>query len=114
MFAFNEDGQFEAKLNGITFVCENVEESYEDTAEEIADAYSQRLDDIIAFMLDEGFEDCFGELSPEEIREGLGAPIVDLDNSTVTYPDHTFDDEHIISFEFDGILEEFYYFEVDG
>lgn len=65
-------------------------------------------------MIDEGISDFFGNLSPEKIIKALGTPVVDLNKGTVTYLEHTFDDVHIIEFEFTGLLDELFYRNIDG
>ena len=114
MFKKNDLGEYEMKIKGIRFVCEEPDEGFEDAAEKIAECYKARLSAIAQFLLDNGIEECFGELTPEQIVKSLGAPIIDLSAGTVLYADHGFDDDSIIEFEFDGILEEFDYLSIDG
>lgn len=114
MFVKNNDNEYEAEINGIKFICENADDTIENTAAEIAEVYESRLDDIAQFMIDEGISDLFGELSAEKIIRSLGKPVIYLDSSLVTYPEQTLDDIHIIEFEFDGLLDEFSYLSIDG
>ena len=114
MFTLNDNNEYEVKINGISFVCESVEEGFEETAASIAEVYESKLNDIAEFMLEEGISDFFGELTPEQIIKSLGTPTIDLERYLVTYLEHTFDDEHIIEFEYDGLLDEFFYLSIDG
>ena len=115
MFRKTDGNDYEAIINGITFICDEVLDDYEDTARDIADAYKDKLGDIADFMLDDGqIGDFFGEISREKLIRSLGSPMISLDNNTVTYCEHKLDDEHIIEFEFDGILEEFSDLVIDG
>ena len=114
MFVLSRDGEYEAQFNDIRFVCETVEDDFEEMAVKIAEVYEDRLEQIAGFMLEEGITDFFGELTEEKIIASLGAPTIDLGRGLVTYLEHTFDQEHIIEFEFDGILDELFYLNIDG
>ena len=41
---------------------------------------------------DEGITDFYGELTPQEIIDSLGTPIIDLERYVVAYCEHTLDD----------------------
>lgn len=71
MFTLNENNEYEAEINGIKFVCENLEEDYEEAAAKIAEVYESKLDTIAQFMIDDGISDYYGELTPQEIIESL-------------------------------------------
>ncbi len=114
MFKLNENEEYVAELNGVRFICESVEDGFEETAKQIAQCYEDKLQDIAEFMLEEGIEEVYGELDAEQIIDSLGAPLVDLDRELVVYLEHTLDEEHIIEFEFSGILDELFYLNIDG
>ena len=114
MFTLNENNEYEAEINGIKFVCESVEEGFEETAANIAKVYESKLDSIAHFMIQEGISDFFGELTPQKIIKSLGKPTIDLGRYLVTYLEHALDDEHIIEFEYDGLLDELFYLNIDG
>lgn len=114
MFTLNENNEYEAEINGIQFVCESPWEDYEETAVKIAEVYERKLDSIAQFMIDEGITDFYGELTPQEIIDSLGTPIIDLERCVVAYCEHTLDDEHVIEFEYDGILDELFYLSING
>lgn len=114
MFTLNENNEYEAEINGIKFVCESVEEGFEETATNIAKVYESKLDSIAQFMIQEGISDFFGELTPKKIIKSLGKPTIDLGRYLVTYLEHTLDDVHIIEFEYDGLLNELFYLNIDG
>ncbi len=57
----------------------------------------------------------FGQFSPDEMKEKLGKPVINYDNGQVNYFEHSFDDMHIITFEFlDDEFSELQYFSIDG
>ena len=115
MFKKNQYDEYEAVINGLTFVCEE-EPSKEDeeTAEKIASVYKSKLKEIAEFLLDCDIEEFFGEMSEEELISSLGMPTVDIESQTVSYTEHELDDMHIISFEYEGILDEFMDLCIDG
>ena len=114
MFVPNEYNEYETEISGIKFVCETPDEILEETAAELAEIYPGKLKDIAGFMIDEGISDCFGELTAEKIISSLGKPVIDLERFLITYPEQTLDDIHIIELEYDGLLDEFLYFSIDG
>ncbi len=114
IFKRNDLGEFETVIDRITFVCDETEEGFGELAEELAAAYKQKNDAICAFLIEEGIEDVFGEIPQDKLMKLLGRPIISLDRSTVTYPDHSLDDDSIIEFEFEGMMESFMYLSIDG
>lgn len=114
LFIYNEEeNNYMAEINGIQFVCEEADPELEKTALALADAYKEKLPEIIAFMLDD-ITDVYGEMQPDELAEALGTPQIDLDIKLITYLEHTLDDCHIIDIEYGGLLEEFYGVSIDG
>lgn len=102
MFEYNEDMELYAVDMGDAIItCDEVVEGFEELAKTVAGNYTKKLDDIAQFLTDEGISDFFGDLSPEDIKNGLGIPRIDIGTQTVTYLDHTLDDAHIIEFEYD-------------
>lgn len=114
MFSLNGLGEYEARLGNITFVCDEADEAAEQTAAAIAECYRDKLSDIAGFMLSEGIDEYFGDVTEGDIIKKLGAPIISLDRKTVTYPDNGFDDMLIMEFRFSGILENFQELDIDG
>ena len=109
MFEYSkEDAAYLAQLNGIEFICEEPSEELEETARKLAELYEDRLPALAEFMLEEMETDGldFGPLTDSE-------PQIDLDTSVVHYLEQTLDD-HIFDVEFDGDLEEFLIFTLDG
>ena len=114
LFNFDEEEQaYTAEIDNVKFICEEVQEDYEETAREIAEVYEDKLTELAEFILSD-VEDIFGDIGPKDMEEALGQPLVDLDRETVTYLDHTLDDIHIIEVEYEGILEDFLGVSVDG
>ncbi len=115
MFSYNAEYQMNiAEINGVIIACEEVEDDYEKLAQEMADKYFQKLDEIVQFLIDEGICEYFGELSADEIKSSLGKPLIDIENQLVQYLEHTLDETHIIEFEYEGDLEEFSCMSVNG
>ncbi|MBO5227106.1 MAG: hypothetical protein J6B17_03335 [Ruminococcus sp.] len=114
MFRLNDLGEYEAVIDRITFVCDEVDDSFEETAVRLAEVYSSRLESIADFLLDEGISDVFGEISPDKLIKALGKPVVNLENETITYADNSLDDYCIIEFEYTGLFESFSYLNIDG
>lgn len=114
MFTFyEEEDVYRGEISGILFVCQDVEDEYEEYAEELAECYKENLPEILDFMM-EDIQEIYGEISPEELIQKLGRPMIDLDVQVLTYLEHTLDGEHIIEVEFDGVFEELLYFNIDG
>ena len=105
--------EFYAELNGIKFVCEKVEENYEQLAKDLANIYEVKLPDIVNFLLPDVSE-MFGVSDADIVQKTLGKPQIDLDKSMIVYCEQTLDDVHIISVEFAGLFTEFYYTSIDG
>ncbi|WP_297960146.1 hypothetical protein [uncultured Ruminococcus sp.] len=102
MFEYDEVSElYTADLGNVVITCDEMTDGSEELAEKVAENYAAKLDDIADFLIKEGISDVFGELTPEEIKDGLGVPSIDIGNQIITYADHTLDDAHIISFEYD-------------
>lgn len=114
MFSLNGLGEYEARLGGITFVCDEADSASEERASAIANRYKEKLSEIAEFMISEGISEYFGDISESNIIKSLGFPIISLDRNTITYPDNGFDDMLIIEFHFNGVLESFYELDIDG
>lgn len=114
IFVFNEEYErYEAKMNDIIFTCEQVRNDYEKDAIKLASVYEQKLTEIIAFLLSD-IQEVFGVNDVELIRQSLGTPEIDLDNRRLSYLNQTLDDVHIIDIEYNGLLDEFLYSNIDG
>lgn len=114
LFTFSEEEQaYTARIDSVEFICEEVQEGYEETAREIAEVYEDKLPELAEFILAD-IGDIFGDITVQELAEALGTPQIDLDRETVTYLDHTLDDTHIIDVEYEGILEELLEVSING
>ena len=114
LFIFSEEEQaYTAEIDKIKFICEEVQDVYEETAREIAEVYEDKLPELAEFILSD-VGDMFGDITAEDIAESLGEPLVDLDRETVTFLEHTLDDVHIIEVEYEGAFEDFLGVSVDG
>ncbi|MDE6454670.1 MAG: hypothetical protein K2L38_01880 [Dysosmobacter sp.] len=116
MFKYSEeDGAYLAELSGVEFICEEPSGELEEQARELADLYEDRLIALAEFILEEMETDGldFGPLTASGLIEALGKPQIDLDQSVLRYLEQTLDD-HIFEVEFEGDLEEFLVFSIDG
>ena len=116
MFQYDEEcGAYLAERNGVEFICEEPSGELEEAARELADCYEDRLPALAEFILEEMETDGlgFGPLTVSELIHALGKPQIDLDASVIHYLDQTLDD-HIFDIEFEGNLEEFLLFALDG
>ena len=116
MFKYDEEwSAYLAELNGIEFICEKPSEELEAAAKRLAERYEGRLADLAEFILEEmetgGLD--FGPLTVPELIAALGRPQIDLDTSVIHYMEQTLDG-HIFDVEFNGDLEEFLTFALDG
>ena len=114
LFNFDEEERaYTANIDSVEFICEEVQEGYEETAREIAEVYEDKLPELAEFILDD-VGDIFGDITAEDVMDALGAPQIDLDRETVTYLDHKLDDIHIIEVEYEGILDDLLGVSIDG
>ena len=115
---FKHDEEWDARmaeLNGIEFICEEPSEELEETAKRLAEVYEDRLPALAEFILEEMETDGlgFGPLTVPELIEALGKPQIELDAGVIHYLEQTLDG-HIFDGEYDGDLEEFLVFTLDG
>lgn len=114
MFQYSEeDGVYLAELGGIEFICEKPSGELEEAAKELADCYEDQLPEVAAYILPE-LTEAFEGLTAERLLAALGKPQIDLDAGTITYLEQALDESHIFVLEFDGALEEFLEFSMDG
>ena len=118
MFVFSEEyGQLIYELNDIVFTCDAEQGSYGERMKKLANAYSIKLEFIIQFMIKDRLQEfygCdFGKLTVANVKPKLGKPVIDLDVNYLTYTGHTFDEEHCINVEFEGVFEKLNYCSVD-
>lgn len=114
VFTFDEGNDvYCVEINGITFHCETLLDHYDVFAKDLANAYEQKLPEIIDFLL-EDIETMFDVNDVEAIKNSLGKPLIDLDRCVLSYLEHTFDGIHIIDVEFDGVFDRLLYSSIDG
>ena len=114
LFVFDEEeNTYGVKINGVEFVCEEVKPEFEKAVPALAQAYQEKLPQIVAFMIDD-ITDIFGDITADELTDALGVPQVDLDREVITYLEHTLDDSHIIDIEYGGLFDELYGVNIDG
>ena len=116
MFHYSEEsGAYVAELNEVEFICEEPSGELEAAAQRLAEVYRDRLPALAEFILEEMETDGldFGPLTASQLMEALGKPQIDLDTDVIHYLEQTLDD-HIFDVEFEGNLEEFLIFTLDG
>lgn len=117
----NDNNQYIAKINNVEFCIGNIpterELSYVYT---IAENYSRKLYKIANYMLqNNNFKEFFGcnNMLEQELIKNLNTPtirIINENEATISYCNHTLDSTHIISFEFIGVFEKIAYLSIDG
>ena len=113
-FKFDEErDEYVAELNGVEFVCDELQDSYKKEAKKLSGLYFEKLPEIIAFMLPE-LQQIYGEIDRNSLPELLGKPTINLSTFQIMYMEQTLDDTHIIEFEYGDDFEEFFYFNIDG
>lgn len=114
LFVFDEEENlYCAKMDGIEFICEEAAPELEKAVPALAEAYGNKLPQIVAFMMDD-ITEMFGDITEDRLTEALGTPQIDLDREVIAYLEHTLDDSHIIEIEYGGLLDEFYGVSIDG
>lgn len=115
MFRKNDLGEYEARVGGIRFVCDELPPDAEATVEAFAARYQNGgYAALCDYLIEAGIGEEFPGLDTSRLRFLLGDPIVSLDRQTVTYADHRLDDDSILVVEYEGMLERFLDMTVDG
>lgn len=111
----NEYGAYALELNDMT-ICwdDEPDDSAEQMAESVREAYHRNIRIIAEAVYDE-IKDMFDVQDVDEVIAKLGKPVINPDNGEVTYTESSFDDIHVISFEYlDDEFNEIQYVSVDG
>ena len=108
-------GAYAFETDEIIFLWDDApDDDYMETVEIISKSYSESINHIAECIFDE-IGDVLAAESPEEILDGLGRPQIYPEDCQVTYCEHTFDDSHIICFEYlDESFEEIENITIDG
>lgn len=113
-FKFVEErDEYVAELNGVEFVCDELQDDYKKEAQKLSKLYYEKLPEMIEFMLPE-LQQVYGEIDRAKLSRLLGKPTINLSTFQIMYLEQTLDDTHIIEFEYGDDFEEFYYFNIDG
>jgi len=114
MFKFDEErDEYVAELNGVEFVCDELQDSYEEEVQKLSKLYFEKLPKMIDFMLPE-LQQVYGDIDSSKLPQLLGKPTINLTTYQIMYMEQTLDDAHIIEFEYGDGFEEFFYFNIDG
>ena len=93
---------------------EEPDENYEEIANALRKAYNRNIRHIAEAIYAE-IKDIFDVTDVDEVISKLGKPQIYPDNGQVTYCEQTFDDSHIIDFEYlDDEFNEIEYISIDG
>ena len=116
MLHYNDD--YEAYVLDLedVMICweEEPDEDYEQIANEIRQCYHRNIGHIAETVYAE-IKDMFDVADVDEVISKLGKPQINPDNGQVVYCESSFDDTHIISFEYSADeFHEIEYVSVDG
>jgi len=120
-FVFSEydDYRFENDVMIIALEEELLSDDIIEYAESVLREYPQKLDEIAEHLYGE-IKDFFGIESESRLKSGLNKPTLNAHiwdgkkSGIFVYCEHDFDQVHIITLEFDGVLERFSYVGIDG
>ena len=101
MLKFNDEYEAYILEYDDVIICwdDEPDEDYKEIAEVLRKAYNSNIGHIAECIYQE-VKDIFNVKSVDEVISGLGKPQIYPDNEEVIYCDISFDDSHIISFEF--------------
>ena len=93
---------------------EEPEGSRQAAADDVRAAYNRNIRHIAEAVLDE-IKEIYDVTDADEVISKLGKPQIYPDNGEVVYCEHSFDDTHIISFEYsDNDFTDIDYVSIDG
>ena len=75
--------------------------------------YIKKEPDVIEKLLPE-IEIMWGKIDKSKLVEQLGEPHIDLDTCEISYPNNSFDNEHIILIEYSGEMSKFFNVSIEG
>lgn len=109
MFEYDEElCVYKTEIDGVEFVCEEIDEDYEAEAKRLAKCYEDKKEDIVRVLVKEISKVCT-DMTLEELLDALGKPTIDLDMYVLCYFDHILDGIEIIEIEFEGDFENLVY-----
>ena len=78
MFKFDEErDEYVAELNGVEFVCDKPEDSFEEEAQKLSKLYFEKLPEMLEFMLPE-LQQVYGNIDKAKLPQLLGKPTINL------------------------------------
>lgn len=114
MFEYDKKNEVYVKNGGIIkIVCKKMTEEKDIISRAIIEVFESKKPDLETLIYDE-IRDYYDELSFEQMVDNLGVPTIDIDRELILYYNHTLDSEHIISVEYNGILDGFIGVTVEG
>ncbi len=116
MIEFNDEiGAYVIEYDD-AFICweEEPDDDYQKIADDVRNAYNRNIKHIAKAVFTE-IKEIFNVADVEEVIAKLGKPQIYIDNEQVVYCENSFDDTHIISFEYsDNEFKDIQYVSVDG
>jgi len=114
-----DDFRFENDIIIVALFEDQLSDSIINFAERVLQVYPQKLEAIAEHLYDD-INSFYGIESKDRIISGLNKPTLNVHvwnekmSGSLVYCEHDFDQVHIITLEFDGILEKFSYVSIDG
>lgn len=115
MVEYNEKyGEYTLEKEGV-IVCweEEPDEAQIQEAEPLIEDYNRNIVHIAEAIMEE-FKDFYEIENVQQVIDNLKRPKIDPDMGQVVYCEHTFDNEHIISFEYGEDFSDIDYIALDG
>lgn len=116
MLEYNDDYEAYILEYEDVIICweEEPDEGYEKIANDVRNAYNRNMKHIAEAIYGE-IKEMFDITDVDEVISKLGKPQIYPDNGQVAYCENSFDDAHIISFEYlDDEFNEIEYVLIDG
>ena len=100
--------------DGITVIVDEGCKNPQKVFTEYFELYNEKIDEILKFVLENGIAEFYGEMDLDTVKKKLGNPTINVSLNEISFYENTFDDEHIISFEYADGFKKFYHFRMDG
>lgn len=114
MFEYDESiNEYSTEIRSIQFITENPDEDTEDRATELAEAYYDKSDEIINFIIGH-IGNTFLETESEIFDKNIGKPLIDMDTQQLIIPYRSSLSSHYLTVEFVGVFDRLIYFSMDG
>lgn len=116
MIEYNDEiGAYVIEYDDV-FICweEEPDDDYREIADDVRNAYNRNIKHIAEVVFAE-IKEIFDVADVDEVISKLGKPQIYIENEQVVYCENSFDDTHIISFEYSGDeFNDIQYVSIDG